>query len=227
LRDRRAAALHPRRDRRLATALGTSDGEPTIVQRALTPRNVGIHITVSRQLLLQAPGAEALFAQELLRVIGAATDTAVLVGTGAPQPAGIAATSGIGTADLSTASVTKVAGLRKAIENGRGRVTAAFARPDTTAVLRAREVSTGGGRYLVEGSVLDHDIPLFSTPTMSSGKLLLGDFPRCVVAQWGPLAVESNPYHAFAAGQVGMRVITSLDVGVLDPAAFALGTGVS
>lgn len=212
----------------LATQTSTAaDGAPTMASRPLTPKNVAIHVQVSRQLLQQSAVVESMLAEELLRLVGAAMDGAVLTGTGTDMPTGVVNTSGVTAVSLATASVAKVADVRKAVETGRGKVTAAFVHPATLATLRAREVSSGGGRYLVEGSVLDHDIPVYPSVNLGTDVAVVGDFRQVTVAQWGPLQVERNPFDHFQSGREAFRVICSLDVAVVHPAAFALGTAVS
>jgi HK97 family phage major capsid protein len=203
-----------------------TDTTPTIASRAMTPRNVAMMMIVSRQLLLQSD-AEALVARELLGVVGAAIDNAVLVGTGAPMPTGITAMAGVGTADLSTASVAKLAAVIEAVELAKATPTAGFIHPTTLKTLRGREVSTGGGRFLAEGNRLHGDVPVYSTPNVGTGTLIVGDFTGVTVGQWGPLQVESDPYTNFKDGRVQYRLLASLDLAIPRPGMFCLGTGVS
>jgi hypothetical protein len=60
-----------------------------------------------------------------------------------------------------------------------------------------------------------------------AANILFGDFSKVVLAEWGVLEVEVNPYANFAAGIVGVRAMYSIDVGVRYAAAFSLATSVT
>jgi hypothetical protein len=62
---------------------------------------------------------------------------------------------------------------------------------------------------------------------VSSGTMFGGDFSQVIVAEWGVLEVEANPYAQFQAGIIGVRALYSLDIGIRYPAAFAIGTGMT
>jgi HK97 family phage major capsid protein len=207
-------------------ATAVTEQTPTIASRPMTPRNVAMLMNASRLLLLQSD-AEALIARELLGVVGAAIDHAVLVGTGAPMPTGVAAMSGVGSADMGTASVAKLAAVLEAVELAKATPTAAFSHPATLKTLRSREVSSGGGRFLAEGNRLHGGLPVYSTPNVGTGTLIVGDFTGVTVGQWGALQVEADPSTHFRDGRVQFRLIASMDVAIPQPGMFCLGTGVS
>ena len=48
-----------------------------------------------------------------------------------------------------------------------------------------------------------------------------------MLAEWGVLQVEVNPYANFTAGIIGVRAMYSIDVGVRYAAAFSLATSVT
>jgi HK97 family phage major capsid protein/HK97 family phage prohead protease len=211
-----------------------TESQQTFVQVALAPKNVGAYTEISRQLLIQSnPGAEGIVTDDLARVIATAADLAVLNGSGAGgQPTGIIGTAGIGgvtgtsiayagilefQTDVASSNVTPLAG---------GYVTT----PAVAALLLARQRFTSTDTPLWMGNVWDGTVSGFramSSNQMPAGDILFGDWSEVVVAEWGVLEVEVNPYAGFQAGIIGVRAIYSLDVGVRRPFAFSLATSVT
>ena len=66
-----------------------------------------------------------------------------------------------------------------------------------------------------------------SSNQMPSANMLFGDWAKVVVAEWGVLSIEANPYANFQAGIVGIRALYSIDIGVRYGAAFSLATSIT
>jgi hypothetical protein len=60
-----------------------------------------------------------------------------------------------------------------------------------------------------------------------TGDLIFGDWSQMIVAEWGVLEVEVNPFADFKAGIVGVRAIASIDIGIRYPVAFSVATSVT
>jgi hypothetical protein len=60
-----------------------------------------------------------------------------------------------------------------------------------------------------------------------SGYLIFGDFSQMVMAEWGVLEVDVNPYANFAAGIIGVRAMYSVDFAVRVPGAFSIASSVT
>ena len=55
--------------------------------------------------------------------------------------------------------------------------------------------------------------------------LVFGDWSSLIIGEWGVLEILPNPYGAgFAAGDVSIRVLQSVDVGIRHPESFAVMT---
>lgn len=220
----------------LATeATAITESQMVIGQMALTPKNVGGYTEISRQLLLQgSPSAELLVMNDLAAVLGLALDVAVLRGTGTTQPLGIIETGGIGGVTIGTGGIdyedilefqTDAAGAN-ALSGNSGYVST----PTIAALLKRKARFNNSDTPIWQGNVLDGNIEglrAMSSNQMSTGQLLFGDFSQVVIAEWGVLEVEANPYANFAVGIVGVRAFLTADVGVRYPAAFSLGTGIT
>ena len=215
-----------------ATAI--TEGNLSLGQLALTPKNVGAYQELSRQLLLQSsPAADALVLNDLAQVLALAIDLAALNGSGASgQPLGVIGTAGIGSVtgtSLGYAGIvefqTDVAG-GNALAQNCGYLTT----PAVAGLLKQRQRFTSTDTPVWQGNILDGQIEGFkaaSTLQMPTANMLFGDFSNIIVAEWGMLEISLNPYANFAAAITGIRAIQTVDIGVRIPGAFSLATSIT
>lgn len=212
-----------------------TESQQTFVQIALSPKNVGAYTELSRQLLLQSsPGAEGIVTDDLAQVVAIAADLAVLNGSGAGgQPTGIIGTAGIGGVTGTSLAAAGVLEFQSDVASSNvtpsrpGYVTT----PVVAALLMVRpELPSTGTTRLWTGNLWDG--ALFGMPSMTSNQMptanmLFGDWQETVLAEWGVLEVEVNPYANFQAGIIGVRAIYTMDVGVRRPFAYSLATSIT
>jgi len=212
-----------------------TESQQTFGQLAFAPKTVGGYTEISRLLLLQSsPDIEGIVNADLAAIIALAVDTGVISGSGSSgQPTGILNTSGIGTATgmsslayagvlsfqttVATANVVPAAG---------GYVTT----PSVAALLMQRTKFSNTATPLWDGNLWDGSIagfPGMSSNQMASASMLFGDWSQVVVAEWGVLEIEVNPYANFQAGIIGVRAMMTCDVGLRYPAAFTSGTSIT
>lgn len=205
-----------------------SESQQTFVQVGLTPHNVSAYTEISRQLLLQSsPGVEGIVSSDLARVVAVAADLAGLNGSGAAgQPQGIIGTGGVSVTAAASASYATVLGQQATVAGSNvmpaagGYVTT----PTISATCMQRQRFTSTDTPIWEGNVWDGRMVGFrsmSSNQMPGAGLLFGDWSEVIIAEWGVLEVEVNPYANFQAGIIGVRAIYSMDVGVRRPFAFA------
>jgi HK97 family phage major capsid protein/HK97 family phage prohead protease len=216
-------------------ATDITESQQTFVQVALSPKNVGAYTEISRQLLLQSsPAAEGIVNDDLAQVVAIAADLAGLEGSGsAGQPTGISATSGIGSVSGTTLAAAGVLEFQSdvAANNVIPAMGGYVTTPAVAAGLMVKpELPSTGTERLWKGSLYDGS--LFDQRAMTSNQLtaasmIYGDWQELVIAEWGSLEVEVNPYANFKAGIVGVRAIYSLDVGVRRPFAFSRATSIT
>ena len=211
-----------------------TEGQQTLGQLALSPKNVGAYTEISRQLMLQSnPSADALVMGDLAKVLALAIDLAGLSGTGASgQPTGIANTAGIGSV-LGTALAyagivefqTDVASSNALVGNC-GYVST----PAVAGLLKSRQRFTSTDTPLWQGNILDGQIEGFKAMTslqMAAASMLFGDFSQVVIGEWGMLEIAVNPFANFTAAITGVRAIQTCDIGVRIPGAFSLATTIT
>lgn len=212
-----------------------TESQQTFVQMALTPKSVGAYTEISRQLLLQSsPGAEGIVTDDLAQVVSTAVDLAVLNGSGASgQPLGIIGTAGIGSVTGTSLAAAGVLEFQTDVASSNvtpirpGYVTT----PAVAGLLMVRpELPSTGTTRLWTGNVWDgalFGLGAMTSNQMPSANMLFGDWQEVVVAEWGVLEVDVNPYANFQAGIIGVRAIYSMDVGVRRPFAFSLATTIT
>lgn len=215
----------------LATeATAVTESQQTFEQLSLAPNNAAAYTEISRQLLLQSsPSAEQIVSNDLATIVALGVDKAALAGTGTEQPQGIIGTSGVLTTTGVPAGSMNYVGILEAQTDVAGAnvqpVAGGYVTTPTVAALAMTRVKfSSTASPLWEGNVWDGSMagfPAMSSLQMGAGTMIFGDWSELVIAEWGVLEVDVNPYANFQAGIVGIRCMYSVDVGVKRPAAFS------
>ena len=206
----------------------------TFGQLALSPKTVGAYSEISRQLLLQSsPSADALVQSDLAQVVSLAVDSAVLSGSGASgQPQGIIGSAGVGSVTGTSIAYAGIVEFQtdtasgNALFDSSGYVTT----PAVAGLLKQRVKFTSTASPIWEGKLLEGTVDGYramASLQVPTANILFGDFSKVVLAEWGVLEVEVNPFANFQAGIIGVRAMYSIDVGVRYGAAFSLATSVT
>jgi HK97 family phage major capsid protein len=205
----------------------------TFAQVSLTPKNVAAYVEISRQLMLQSsPGAEGIVSDDLAKQVAVAADLAGLEGSGSPQPTGIASTSGIGSFTGATLAYAAVLNAQEDLATSnivpmRGGYVAT---PAVASICMQRVKFTSTASPLWEGNLWDGTMcgfPSMSSNQLSAATMIFGDWQELIMAEWGVLEVEVNPYANFQAGIIGVRAMYTMDVGVRRAAAFTRATSIT
>lgn len=211
-----------------------SESQATIGQLAMSPKHVGAYTEISRLLSLQSsPDAESLVMSDLAQSVGLAVDLAALAGSGASgQPTGIISTSGVGSVTGTTLGYAGMLEFQTDIGNAlqTGASLGYVTTGAVAALLAARVKFSGTASPLWDGSILDANVcgfPGMSSAQMSAATMIFGDWAQLVIAEWGSLAIEVNPYANFQAGIIGVRALYAVDVGVRIPSAFSVASSIT
>jgi HK97 family phage major capsid protein len=168
-------------------------------------------------------------------VVALAVDNASINGTGASgQPLGIVGTAGIGAVTGTTLAYSGVVEFQTDVLTANALVNPAaagyVATPAVAALLSGRSRFTNTDTPLWEGSLMDGAVAGFramSSTQIAAGRMLFGDFSQLVIAEWGALEIEVNPYANFAAGITGVRAFYTVDVGVRYAGSFSYSTAIT
>lgn len=213
-----------------------TESEQTFGQLPLSPHTVGAYTEVSRLLMLQSsPDVEGVVTADLAAVAALAVDKGGLQGSGSSgQPTGITNISGVGTAasgDMATIAYKGQLDFQVAVANANVTpVRGAYATTPTVAsLLMQRNRFANTMSPLWDGNLWDATGPLGCAgfPGMSSlqipaSGMIFGDWDKMVIAEWGVLEIEVNPYATFQSGIIGIRSMVTVDIGLRYPAAFCI-----
>lgn len=215
-------------------ATGITESQQTFGQLLMQPKNVGAYTELSRQLTLQSsPSAEALVMTDLARAVALAVDAAGLEGSGSGgQPTGIANTASIGSVTGTTIAYAGILEFQTDVLAGnvRGGRKGYATTPTVAGLLAGRSRFSNTDTPLWEGNLETGAVagyPGLSSNQLTAGSMIFGDWSQLVVAEWGVLEIEVNPFANFAAGIRGIRAMYTVDVGVRYAAAFSRATSIT
>jgi HK97 family phage major capsid protein len=215
---------------------GVSESDQTFSQMALSPKNVAAYTELSRQLMMQSsPSAEMIVMNDLAAVVALAVDSAAIQGTGLTgQPTGIISTSGIGSVTGTTLAYSGILEFQTDVMVANALINPAtsgyVATPAVAALLATRQRFASTDTPLWEGGLMDGRVAGFtamSSTQMPASRLLFGDWSQLVIAEWGALELDVNPYANFPAGITGVRAFYTVDVGVRYAASFSYSTAIT
>jgi HK97 family phage major capsid protein len=227
-----------------------TEAEATFDKISMKPKTIGALSKMSRNMLLQStPAIEMLIRSDLVAQLALGIDLAAISGSGlSGQPTGIVNTAGISTIAGGTNGAPVLIDHLLALESALNAANAPMGsraylfNAKTTAALKALTSSTGqylwttdapGQRSGTPGSVngypalVTNQLRSNLTKGTASGicsELVLGAWSDLVFGEWGTLEVVVNPYDStgFPAGDVLIRAMQSVDIGVRHPASFAI-----
>ncbi|HMO45913.1 MAG TPA: phage major capsid protein [Rubrivivax sp.] len=202
---------------------------------AVQARTVGAYVEQSWLSRRMAPDlTEAMVRRDLRLTLATALDIAALDGSGSGEPLGLLNTVGIGTftgtsvdyADLLEVQADILAA--NALTDGGA---LSFVTAPAVAQLLAARQGFSADRPLWAGPLaagLLVACPARSSMNVPADTLLCGDFSQLMIAEFGVgIELRVNPFASFQAGIIGYGAFLSMDVAVLQPLAFSVGTGVS
>ena len=215
-----------------ATAI--TESQQTVGLLQLRPKVVGAYTEVSRLLMQQStPDADAFVQEDLAKVLALGIDLAGISGSGASgQPTGILNTAGIG---AFTGTTLGLAGLMNAQEDVAGANAlvdgcAYLTTPAVASLLAQRQKFASTDTPLWVGNILRGEVLGFrarASNQMSSATAIFGDFSQVILAEWGVLEIDINPYANFAAGITGIRAFYTCDIGVRIAGAFSAASTIT
>jgi HK97 family phage major capsid protein len=233
----------------VAESGAVTEAEATFDQVQLRPRTVGALSKMSRLMLKQGtPAIEQIARQDLMAQLILAIDLAAISGTGASnQPTGIVNQAGVGSViggtnganfsfDLATAiaTTTRVANapqqaLGFALNARTYNYLSSLKSSDghylwSTAgnVVDAPPDRLRGYKYAVSNQLRSNLVKGASGAVCS--EIVFGAWQELLIGEWGTLEIAVNPYDStgFANGDVLLRALQTIDIGVRHGASFAV-----
>lgn len=208
----------------------SSESEMTVGSVSMTPKTIGAHTDVTRQLLIQSSLAvEALMRDDLAQAIALAIDLAGLEGSGASgQPTGILNTSGVNTVTTFGAAnptYPEVVSLETAVANANALMgNLAYIVPSAMrGALKTTEKATGTAQFVVEPGGTINGYRSIVSNQGTAGNLYFGNFSDLLIGFFGGLDITVDPYTHSKSGTVRIVALQSTDVAVRHAASFAFG----
>lgn len=216
----------------VAESTNVSESEMTVGSVTMTPKTVGVHTDISRQLLLQTAASmdvEALVRADLSRSIALAIDLGGLEGSGSSgQPTGILNTSGINTVTnfaAATPTWAETVTLETALAEDNALMgNLAYILPAALyGNLKTALKDSGSGQYVVEPGGTINGYRAIVSNQATAGNLYFGNFSDLLMGFFGGLDIYLD--ESALALQGGLRVIAlqSMDIAVRHAVSFAVG----
>jgi HK97 family phage major capsid protein len=188
-----------------------ADGAGTMSEVSLTPKRLTAYVDVSKQFLLQdSNAADQMLMNDLVMAITNKLEATILGLTAGSttQPAGIF--NGV-TADTAAITFSDIVTMETNLENNNvyGNI-AYIVNPSAKATLKTTAKATGTAQFLMEDNEID-GLPVYSTSSVTSKGVLIGNFADYVIGQWGGIDLTVDPYSQAANGNVRLVVNAYFD----------------
>lgn len=208
----------------------SSESEMVVGQVSMTPKTLGAHTDVTRQLLIQSSmDVEAMMRDDLAQAIATAIDLAGLEGSGSSgQPTGILNTSGVNTVTAFAAAnptFAEVVTLETAVaEDNALTGNLAYILPASMyGALKTTEKASGTAQFVVEPGGSINGYRGIVSNQCTAGNLYFGNFADLLVGMFGGLDIVVDPYTNSTSGTVRVVALQSVDVAVRHAVSFAFG----
>ena len=210
-------------------AVAASD--PTLDSITLSEKTNGAYTDLTRTLInnTDAFSIEQLVRNNLLRAMGVTWDLASVAGTGAAgQPTGIEVAAGTNATVFGAGGAPTYAELiamESAIYADNATLDGGSVYWITTPALNGftKTLATQGAGSPVanrDGFIDGRQVLVSSQVT--AGNVILGDFSEFIVATWGGLEIQSDPYALATSGGLRLIALSSVDFGLKHPVSFCI-----
>lgn len=204
-----------------------------IGQILMSPKTIGAYTEVTRRLLRQAtPQAEAMVINSMVSTLGRGIDTAAINGSGnSGEPLGLLGTAGVSAAPGTSIDWASILDFEADVSDAELDLAGGSVGWITTnairKLLKGRVKVAGYPEYLWQSpDNRMNGYQAFATKACPAGTLMFGDWSEVIIGEWGVVEIETAPA-VFAAGIVGIRAMSDIDIGIKHPGAFSVATSVT
>lgn len=207
---------------------GGASGESEMVIGSVTmsPKTVGVHTDVTRQLMLQSSlDVENLIRDDLAKSMAIAIDDGALEGSGSSgNPRGITNTSGINTVSLSSAAAPTFAEMVSietavAVDNALVGDLAYIINPTNFGTLKTTAKDSGSGLFVAENGQVN-GYPVVVSNQLTANNYVFGNFNDLLIGFFGGLDITVDPFTNSTSGTVRIVALQSVDVAVRHAVSF-------
>jgi HK97 family phage major capsid protein/HK97 family phage prohead protease len=215
----------------IATEGGDSaESEMTVGQVTMSPKTLGAHTDVTRQLLIQSSmDVEALIRNDLTSAIAITIDKAGLEGAGTSgAPTGILSQSGVNTVTAFAAAnptFPEVVTLETAIAEDNALLgNLAYILPASMyGALKTVAKAANTAQFVIEPGGTMNGYKAIVSNQATAGNLYFGNFADLLIGMFGGLDIVVDPYTHSKSGTIRVVALQSVDVAVRHAQSFAFG----
>ena len=214
-----------------ATATAT-ESALTIGSVSLAPKEASIWIEYSRRLLAQStPPIDAMINEDLNLQTELGWENQLFHGAGTLAPTGIEHTTGVGSivdngADIGRAGIVDFKTQLRAANAEIGGINA-VANPITIGLLQSRPEQASWPKYLIGDDDTMMGQKVENTTNVDEGYIFYGVFNTVLMADWDVYDLIVNPYTKDKEGIIRVSLRSMRDVGVKQPSALVMASGIS
>ncbi len=210
------------------SAEGGASGESEMVIGSVTmsPKTLGVHTDITRQLMLQSSlDVENLVRDDLAKSMAIAIDDGALEGSGSSgNPRGITNQSGINTVSLSSASAPTFAEMVSietsiAVDNALVGDLAYIINPTNYGTLKTTAKDSGSGLFVAENGQVN-GYPVVISNQLTANNYVFGNFNDLLIGFFGGLDIVVDPFTNSTSGTVRVVCLQSVDVAVRHAVSF-------
>ena len=215
----------------IATEGGDSaESEMTVGQVTMSPKTLGAHTDVTRQLLIQSSmDVEALIRNDLTSAIALTIDKAALEGAGTGgAPTGILSQTGVNTVTAFAAAnptFPEVVTLETAIAEDNALLgNLAYILPASMyGALKTVEKAANTAQFVIEPGGTMNGYKAIVSNQATAGNLYYGNFSDLLIGFFNGLDLVVDPYTHSKSGTIRVVALQSVDVAVRHAQSFAFG----
>ena len=204
----------------------SGESEMVIGSVTMTPKTLGVHTDITRQLMLQSSlDVENLVRDDLAKSMAIAIDDGALEGSGSSgNPTGITNTSGINTVSLSSAAAPTFAEMVSietavAVDNALVGDLAYIINPTNFGTLKTTAKDSGSGLFVAENNQVN-GYPVVVSNQLTANNYVFGNFNDLLIGFFGGLDIVVDPFTNSTSGTVRVVALQSVDVAVRHAVSF-------
>ena len=204
----------------------SGESEFTVGSVTMSPKTLGAHTDVTRQLMIQSSiDVENLIRNDLAQAMAIAIDDAALEGSGSSgNPTGITNTSGINSVSLSSAAAPTFAEMVSMetavrVDNALLGDLAYIVHPTNYGTLKTTEKATNTAQFVAVNDEIN-GYKVVVSPQLTANNYVFGNFNDLLVGMFGGLDIVVDPFSNSTSGTVRIVALQSVDVAVRHAVSF-------
>jgi HK97 family phage major capsid protein len=206
-----------------------TESNPTVGQVNLTPKTLGAFTEFSRRLMLQSSiDVETMVRNELTTVMALEIDRSALYGIGSSsQPKGLKFITGLNTEDFNADSPTyaELVSMETKVNADNADIGAMAYLTNSTryGAFKTTEKASSTAQFVLEPGGTVNGYAVVRSNQVEAGDVFFGVWNAMIMAMWGSLTLQVNPYALDKSGGVRVTAFQDVDVAVRYPECFTRG----